>query len=117
MTAPVPQGGLGSPFKDEDDLLPPMTRWQQLAGIRAIVGSCRVCGGDLQPIEPDEHSSQGEAGEITWYEVKCRTCGKETAAPNGRTFRRSSLHRETPRGWLDRREKGDGDQRRARPGH
>jgi uncharacterized protein with PIN domain len=109
----LPEGGINSSLIDQDDLLPGMLRWQQFAAIKAIVGRCRACSGELQAVEASEHDAQGEDGEITWYEAKCKSCGKEVAAPNGRTFRRSSAHRETPRGWLEQREKRDGEERRA----
>jgi hypothetical protein len=108
----TPAGGVHPVFVGSDDLLVAKPRWNQLAGTRAVVGQCRDCGGDLQAIEATEYDSMGEAGQVTWYETRCRVCGKERAAPNGRIMRRSSAHRETPRAWLDTRERRDADERK-----
>lgn len=107
-----PAGGIHPSLVGADDTLVTKMRWNQLAETRAIVGRCRDCGGDLRAIEATEHDSQGEEGEVTWYETRCRVCGRERAAPNGRIMRRSSAHRETPRGWLDARERRDTDERK-----
>lgn len=110
---PLPRGGIQAAFADTDDLLVEKQRWNQLAAMRAVIGQCRACGGDLLAVPPSEHDAQGEDDEITWYEASCAQCGKEYAAPNGRVFRRSTSHRETPRDWLSARERRDAEQRRA----
>jgi hypothetical protein len=109
----LPPGGINARFVDSEDLLVGKPRWNELAAVRAVIGQCRACGGDLQAIEPSEHDAQGEDGEITWYEAKCRDCGREIAAPNGRMLARSSAHREMPRGWLERRNRRDDADRKA----
>lgn len=105
-----------------DETLVPKMRWNELAGIAAIVGSCRECAlhgrhGDLVALAPSAHDHMGEDGEVTWYEARCRACGKEVAAPNGRVMRRSSRHTETPRGWLERRAGRDEEQVKQRAGY
>jgi hypothetical protein len=111
MTEPTPSlprgGGINGALIGADDTLPDKQRWNHLAEIRAIVGQCRDCCGDLQAVAPDEHDAQGEEGEVTWYEARCMSCGKVVAAPNGRVFRRSSAHRETPGDWLEGRRARD----------
>jgi hypothetical protein len=112
-----PEGGINGHFVGTDDTLVSRMRWNQLAATRAIIGRCRACGGDVQAIEPTEHDAQGETGQVTWYEMKCRVCGRESAAPNGRIMRRSGAHRETPRGWLEARESRDEEEVKQRAGY
>lgn len=113
----LPSAGINSGLVGGDDTLPSKMRWNQLADLKAVVGSCRSCSlanrhGDLVAIPASMHDHMGEDGEVTWYEARCLACGTEVAAPNGRVLRRSSRHAETPRGWLEAREKRDADERR-----
>lgn len=110
----VPPGRLSSAVVGNDDTLVPKRRWSELAAMGAVVGQCRVCNGNLKAIPPSEHDTQGEDGQITWYETRCDNCGRETAAPNGRILRRSSLHSEMPSGWLERRQQRDREEAKAR---
>jgi hypothetical protein len=107
-----PPPGVNATFVGTDDTLVSKGRWNQLAGMQAVVGQCRACGGDMEALAPSEHDAQGEAEQITWYEARCRACGKEVAAPNGRIFRRSSAHLETPRAWLETRASRDAEERK-----
>jgi hypothetical protein len=113
--SPLPRRGIASGLTDADDLLPEKIRWNQLARMRAVVGTCGYlgCPGELLAIEPSQHDAQGEDEEITWYEARCEKCGKEYAAPNGRVLRRSSAHAETPSQWLAERERRDGELRKV----
>lgn len=113
----LPEGGVSSALGGNDDTLPSRMRWNHLADIGAIVGQCRRgCGGALVPIKAGPHDAEGEDGQITWYEVRCLGCGDETAAPNGRILRRSSLRSEMPSQWWETRERRDREQKQQRQG-
>lgn len=70
--------------------------WLRARATGELVGDC-VCGGYLQPGE------SYTVGHTEWYETRCVTCGRETAAPGGRILRRSSRHAEQPSGWWAQR--------------
>lgn len=114
-----PGGEINATFADRDDTLVTKARWNELAAIRAIIGTCHYlgCGGNLQAVEASVHDAQGETGRVTWYEAKCNRCGREVAAPNGRVMRGSAAHGETPRGWLESRAQRDAETRRFAAGH
>lgn len=111
-----PSRGISQALVGADDTLVSKVRWNELAGIHAIVGTCPGCGGGLKAMPSDRYDHGGEDGHVTWYEAACVQCGKEVAAPNGRVFRRSSLNGETPRGWLDGRQARDEEERNRRAG-
>ena len=71
--------------------------WNRVRSERGHVGTCRSCGSYLVPLSVERH------GGIDWYEARCLSCGKEVAAPDGRTLRRSSRHSEMPPGWWEAR--------------
>lgn len=109
-------GGIARHLVGADDALPSATLWNRLVDAHEIVGTCRHpgCVGPLQPL-PVEVG--GETGQVSWYEARCLSCGREVAAPNGRVFAHSSAHGNTPRGWLDARAARDAEDRQARGGH
>lgn len=72
-------------------------QWNRARAERTFVGTCRVCGGHLAPME----SSTERESHIEWSEAACILCGKEYAAPWGKTLRRSSRHTEMPHGWWE----------------
>jgi hypothetical protein len=116
----VPPGGLSRGLVGNDSTLVSKVRWNELARMGAVVGTCREpgCGGALHAVAPSEHDAQGEDGAITWYETRCTNCGKELAAPNGRILRRSSLQGEMPSGWLaQRRANDEAEAKIRRQGH
>lgn len=111
-----PTGGISPGVAGTDDTLVSKAKWNQLAEQRAIVGVCRYpgCGGNLQAVESSAHDHSGEDGQITFYDARCVACHREVTAPNGRFLRRSGLHAEAPRGWWEKREERDAEERRAR---
>lgn len=64
-------------------------RWEQAKATGEVIGSCRECGGFLVP---DDFGWEDES-PILWFTARCIECGKEVAAPGGRTLK----HRERGR--------------------
>jgi hypothetical protein len=111
--------GLRPGLVGNDGTLPPLNEWIRLAAVREIIGTCVGCGGILHAIEPDVRGRLGEEGQVTWYEYRCAgRCGKEYAAPNGRTFAgggSTAWSRTTP-GFMERRNALDDELRKQRAG-
>lgn len=103
---PVPEGRVSDRLVDAEDLLVPKWRWNELARLAAVIGTCRKCGAEMYAVESDEHDAAGEVGQVTWYEARCAR-GHEVASPNGRVLRRSGLHSEMPSKWWAAREERD----------
>lgn len=116
-TRDLPDGRLSPGLVGADDTLPPKIRWKQLADLGAIVGQCRQCQGNLVAEPPDEHDQGGEDGQVSWYETRCLSCGRVSAAPNGRVLARSSRATEQPRGWAERRQQRDAEEVKQRAGY
>lgn len=72
--------------------------WNRARAERGIIGSCRLCGGHLVPLETDPN-----VGPLDWYEAECVLCHHPIAAPGGRVLRRSSRHSEQPVEWRETR--------------
>jgi hypothetical protein len=74
--------------------------WLRARAESSLVGTCRLCGGHLQPLEtlPDGSS------HLKWFEARCVLCHHEVASPAGRVLRRSSRRTEQPPGWWEIRE-------------
>jgi hypothetical protein len=75
-------------------------QWNRARAERAVVGTCRLCGGHLAPLETLPPGSS----HLEWAEARCLLCGHEYASPSGRTLRRSSRHTEMPNGWWEFRQ-------------
>lgn len=62
-----------------------------------VVGTCRDCGGDILVLPTQDPMKSGS--HCAWTDFVCQDCGKETAAPDTKRLKRSSLHSHMPAGW------------------
>lgn len=62
-----------------------------------VVGSCRLCGGDLMVQPTQDPMTSGS--HCAWTDFACQQCGHEWAAPDLKRLQRSSMHSGMPSGW------------------
>jgi hypothetical protein len=90
--------GLYRRFVDHDMI--ETGQWLRARAERTVVGSCRLCGGHLAPME----GLPAGSSHLEWFEARCLLCHHEYASPSGRVLRRSSRHTEMPPGWWEFRQ-------------
>lgn len=62
--------------------------WLRAHAAGDSVGTCRIDGGPLQPLQPYEQHGKH------WYEAECASCHHTYLAPRGQVLRRSSRKSE-----------------------